>query len=80
MLYSQDGTNVEYMNILGQGNSVTNRYNIMSSQALDYNPFGNCSISDMVSWNTSITNYLQGGDKNNMLVISYNTQAELEGS
>lgn len=78
MLYNKNGSNVDYMNISAGGNNLTNRYNTRISEAENYNPFKTTSISNMVSWNSSINDLLDDGDKGNMLVISYYTKAELE--
>ena len=69
---------MDYMNISAGGNNLTNRYNTRISEAENYNPFKTTSISNMVSWNSSINDLLDDGDKGNMLVISYYTKAELE--
>lgn len=79
MLYGRDNTTIRYMNILANGNSPTNRYNVPVSSAGDYNPYGETSISNIVSWNNSVTGQLQGGDKNKMLVLSWKTQSQLGG-
>lgn len=78
MLYNKNGSNVDYMNISAGGNNLTNRYNTRISEAENYNPFKTTSISNIVSWNSSINDLLDDGDKGNMLVISYYTKAELE--
>jgi len=78
MLYSKDGTNVNYMNILANGNSPTNRYNVSVTASGNYNPYGTTSISNMVSWINTVSSELASGDGNNMLVISWNTKTELE--
>lgn len=78
MLYNKEGSNIDYMNILSRGNSLTNRYNTLVSDATNYNPYGRTTITNILSWNNSISNYLQAGDKGTMLVISYYTKTELE--
>ena len=78
MLYNVSGSNVDYMNILSKGNNLTSRYNTKRVDATSMNPFGTTTISDLISWNSDVEKYLEGGDKGTMLVISYYTKAELE--
>ncbi|WP_292475456.1 hypothetical protein [Methanosphaera sp.] len=78
LLYNKNGSNVDYMNILARGNSITNRYNTKSVDATDVTPYGTTSISNLLSWHNSISSSLQAGDKGMMLVISYYSKEELE--
>lgn len=79
MLYSVDGNNVSLMNILANGNSPSNRYNVSISNSGNYNPYSSKNVTTLVNSITAASNSISGGDKNKMLVISWYTKDELGG-
>lgn len=70
MLYRFDNGNVYYQNILGTGNSTSTGYDTLVSAATK-NPWSAVSIADMKLWHEDVSELLNDGDKDKVLVVSW---------
>ena len=77
LLYSVDGENVEYMNILGTGNNIKDNYNVLTNNATN-NPYGTTTLDNMVTMISNAKDIAPSGSSNQILVVSYFTKKQLE--
>ena len=77
LLYSVDGENIEYMNILGTGNNIKDNYNTLTNNA-NNSPYSTATIDNMVAMIKNASSIAPDGSSNQILVVSWYTKKQLE--
>ena len=71
MLYMFSNGNVYYQNLLGSGNSPGSNYDTLVTASGNSNPWSATSKSNLLLWNQDVSELLDEGDKDKVLVISW---------